>query len=101
MSNGNSKNCWLKIIYWLTFIIITVSLGLGSWNLSATVDHNSRIGRVEMRVSDGKEQLNKRECRVDKKFDSLEKKMVDGFSKLSEKLDKLIQRELDSVNTGG
>lgn len=96
MSNG--KSCWLKTIYWLVFIIITISLGLGGWNLSATVDQGSRLCSAETKIDEGKNHLDKREQRVDKRFDRLEQKMETGFDKLSEKLDRLIEREL---NTGG
>lgn len=84
----------IKVIYWLTFVIITISLGLGGWNLSATVDQGARLGCVETRVANGKNQLDKREQRVDSRFDKFEKKMEKGFEKMSEKLDRLIQREL-------
>lgn len=86
----------IKVIYWLTFVIITISLGLGGWNLSATVDQGTRLVCVETRVANGKTQLDKREQRVDKRFDKFERKMEKGFERMSKKLDELIQRGLNS-----
>ena len=64
--------------------LMAIALALGGWNLHATVSHGEDIKGITTSFDLHKESAEKREARVEKKFDKIMNKLEDISTYISE-----------------
>lgn len=71
--------------------LVAIALGLGGWNLLTTFTHAKDITKLDTSFKDHKEMAEKRDERVEKKFDAIIKKLdeVNCFILERKAIDKL------------